>query len=177
MPIATDAKRTRLSNDLVGVAGVHFVAYRLSLRGLIVLPTIRNTAGIDLLVHDPRTNAQASVQVKTAQRFVSFWPTSRAGKCVKGPASYHVFLRWQSAKDTFEAFLESGDRVAGQVSANAEEYVRRGNKEFPFWQLPREESEKEKLRRAWIDWMPTLIASPREPLDAAVDSSSSSVAV
>lgn len=41
------SKATKIPNDLIGVAGVHFVAYRLSLRGLIVLPTIRNTAGID----------------------------------------------------------------------------------------------------------------------------------
>ncbi len=39
----------KLPNDLIGVTGVHFVAFKLSLRGLIVLPTIRNTAGIDFV--------------------------------------------------------------------------------------------------------------------------------
>ncbi len=36
-----DEAEQRLSNDLIGVAGVHFVAFKLSLQGLIVLPTIR----------------------------------------------------------------------------------------------------------------------------------------
>ena len=36
--------------SLVGAAGVHAVVSELSLRGLIALPTIRNTAGVDVIV-------------------------------------------------------------------------------------------------------------------------------
>jgi hypothetical protein len=39
---------------LIGAAGVHFVVSELSLRGLIALPTIRNTAGVDVLVTDKK---------------------------------------------------------------------------------------------------------------------------
>ncbi len=42
----------KLRNDLIGVAGVHFVVSELTLRGLIALPTIRNTAGIDIHVSE-----------------------------------------------------------------------------------------------------------------------------
>jgi hypothetical protein len=36
--------------SLVGAAGVHYVVSELSLRGLIALPTIRNTSGVDIVV-------------------------------------------------------------------------------------------------------------------------------
>jgi len=51
------------SKDLMGAAGVHFVAFKLSLRGFIALPTIRNTAGIDLLVKNTPTGGFASENV------------------------------------------------------------------------------------------------------------------
>jgi hypothetical protein len=56
----------KLPNDLIGVAGVHFVVYELTLRGLIALPTIRNTAGIDIIVSEPDDSGQANLQVKTS---------------------------------------------------------------------------------------------------------------
>jgi hypothetical protein len=144
----------KLSNDLIGVAGVHFVAFKLSLRGLIVLPTIRNTAGMDLLVNDPRTMGQASLQVKTSMQWVKFWPTSKFDKCLRGPRTFYVFLRYDSQAESFEAFLESGNRVAQQVEANAQDYRERGRKEFSFWRLPSAESEIDKLREAWCVWLP-----------------------
>jgi hypothetical protein len=55
----------KLPNDLIGIAGVHFVVSELTLRGLIALPTIRNTAGIDILVSEPDGADQAALQVKT----------------------------------------------------------------------------------------------------------------
>lgn len=39
----------KVTKTLLGIAGVHFVVSELSLRGLVALPTIRNTAGIDIL--------------------------------------------------------------------------------------------------------------------------------
>ena len=144
--------KARLTNDLIGVAGVHFVAYRLSLRGLIALPTIRNTAGIDLLVTDPRTGGQASLQVKTSMKKVKFWPTSKPGKCLRGAGCYYVFLRWVPGEKTFEAFLETADAVADQVAANAEDYRKRGRKEWSFWSLvPKKVQE---LADAWESWRP-----------------------
>lgn len=52
----------KLRKDLTGVAGVHFVVSKLTLRGLIALPTIRNTAGIDILVSETDGSGQASLQ-------------------------------------------------------------------------------------------------------------------
>ena len=132
----TKAKQ-KLPNDLIGVAGVHFVAFRLSFRGLIVLPTIRNTAGIDLLVNDPVTGGHASLQVKTSMKRVKIWSTSSSDKCLRRPHSFYVFLRCDRGEDTFEAFLESAECVAQQIEHNEAEDRVRGRKKFAYWQLPR----------------------------------------
>jgi len=42
-----------ISKELVGAAGVHYVASELSFRGMIALPTIRNTADMTLLLSVP----------------------------------------------------------------------------------------------------------------------------
>jgi hypothetical protein len=64
----------QLDKSLIGAAGVHFVVSELSLRGLIALPTIRNTAGIDVVVVNYDRTWHANLQVKTSKRKVSFWP-------------------------------------------------------------------------------------------------------
>jgi len=145
-----------LSNDLIGAAGVHYVVYRLSLRGLVALPTIRNTAGIDLLVSDPQTGAQASLQVKASSKRVTFWPTSRPTKIARGRDRYFVFLRYDRTRETFEGFIETADRVWAQVRANAADYTRRGRREFPHWRLPEGEAEQGLLRESWETWRPHL---------------------
>jgi len=147
----------KLPNDLIGVAGVHFVVSELTLRGLIALPTIRNTAGIDILVSEPDGSGQASIQVKTSLKKVDFWLTSRPEKCLTGPCSFYVFLRYLPEEKRFEAFLESGDEVAKQVRKNLKDYKKRGRKEFTYWTLPSTESKIEELRRKWETWRPPAI--------------------
>jgi len=147
----------KLSNDLIGVAGVHFVVSELTLRGLIALPTIRNTAGIDILVSEPEGSGQASLQVKTSLKKVDFWPTSRPEKCLKGPRSFYVFLRYIPEEKKFEAFLESGDEVTKQVRENLKDYRKRRRKEFTYWSLPSTDGEIKKLRERWDTWRPPKI--------------------
>lgn len=144
----------RLSNDLIGVAGVHFVVFRFSLRGLIVLPTIRNTAGIDLLVNDPRTGGQGALQVKASMKWVSFWPMSRPEKCLRGAQNAYVFLRFDGDEETFDAFLVDAESVFKQVSANVKDHRDRGRSEFPYWALPSNEEQIEELRAMWREWRP-----------------------
>lgn len=147
----------KLPNYLIGIAGVHFVASELTLRGLIALPTIRNTAGIDILVGEPDGSGQASLQVKTSSKKVNFWPTSRPEKCLKGQHSFYVFLRFLQEESRFEMFLESGDNVFKQVEENWEEYKKLGRREFPFWALPSSDSEIQVLREKWNTWRPPSV--------------------
>jgi hypothetical protein len=144
----------RLPNDLIGVAGVHFVVFKLSLRGLIVLPTIRNTAGIDLLVNDPRTGGQGALQVKASMRRVDYWPTSKPEKCLRGARNGYVFLRFDADAETFDAFFVDAETVLVQVMANVQHHRDRGRGEFPYFALPSSEEQAEELRRAWRSWRP-----------------------
>lgn len=148
----TEESNQRLPNDLIGVAGVHFVAFKLSLRGLIVLPTIRNTAGIDLLVNNPRTGGQAALQVKASMKWVKFWPTSKPEKCLRGVGNCYVFLRFDADAESFEAFLVDAETVFAQVTANVQDYRDRGRSDFPYFALPSSDEQVEELRRAWRSW-------------------------
>ena len=147
---------TKPTKSLIGVAGVHFVVSELSFRGLVALPTIRNTAGIDILVSEPDGSVQANLQIKTRSSQADYWPTSQPEKCLKGPRSFYVFVQYLPDEERFEAFLESGNNVAKQVQENLLYDKERGVKEFPYWELPSEE-EKEKLRKKWRNWRPPSI--------------------
>jgi len=144
----------KIPNDLIGVAGVHFIVSKLTLRGLIALPTIRNTAGIDILVSGPDGSAQANLQVKTSLKKVNFWPTSAPERCLNSPNSYCVFLRYLPERESFEVFLENSKNVTRQVNKNLEDYRTRGRKEFTYWSLPSNQKELQRLRRNWETWRP-----------------------
>ena len=145
---------TKVPNDLIGIADVHYVVSELSRRAL---PTIRNTAGTDIIVSKPDATAQAFLQVKTSLKKVKFWPVSRPEKCLKGPRSFYVFLRFLQDKNKFEAFVESGDEVIKQVQENLEDYKKRGKKEFTYWVLHSNDSDVQKLHERWNSWQPPLI--------------------
>ncbi len=145
------------TKTLIGAAGVHFVVSELSLRGLVALPTIRNTAGIDILVSEPDGSEQANLQVKTASYRRNHWPTSGPERCLKGSRSFYVFVRYLPDEKRFEAFLESGSNVAKQVQENLLDYRKQGLKDFTYWELPSGAKEREKLRKKWKNWRPPSI--------------------
>ncbi len=61
--------------SLTGSAGVHFVCAELCMHGLIALPTIRNTKGMDVVVLTQDGTFVANVQVKTLQKRFHFGPS------------------------------------------------------------------------------------------------------
>lgn len=82
----------RLKPDLVGNAGVMFVAAELSRRGLIALPTIRNTEGVDLIVSEPNGGPGVAIQVKTSQSPRKKWLLTKSSEKLKAPGLYYVFV-------------------------------------------------------------------------------------
>ena len=86
-------KSRKPDNALIGIAGVHFVVSELSLRGLVALPTIRNTAGIDVVVTCPDQDWHANLQVKTSKDKVAFWPIGDKFDAWNGACNYYVFVR------------------------------------------------------------------------------------
>ena len=142
----------RIHKDLIGTAGVHHVASELSLRGLVALPTIRNTAAADILVWSPATGKHAVLQVKTSQKMVKFWPVSGPNICLRGMRAYYIFLRLNEDTQCFEGFLESAKKVAVQVEQNLADQRQQGRKLFPFWALPENERSIKALARRWEQW-------------------------
>jgi hypothetical protein len=139
-----------LDKALIGAAGVHFVAAELSLRGLIALPTIRNTAGIDLVVVNKSGTWQANLQVKSSRSKVGFWPIGKHYESWRGPNNSYVFARYLKAEGRFEAFLETAQGVAEQVAARVADERARGLKEWaPCWYL---QGDNERVRRQWIEF-------------------------
>jgi hypothetical protein len=112
---------------------MHFVASELSLRGLIALPTIRNTAGIDIVVVNKSGTWQANLQVKTSRSKVSFWPVGTHYEKWRGQNNFYVFVRYLSAESRFEAFLESSNRVAEQLSVRSARDKGRVKDWAPCW--------------------------------------------
>jgi hypothetical protein len=151
------------SNALIGIAGVHYVVSELSRRGLIAMPTIRNTAGIDVLVAEPDGNGQAVLQVKSTgsvrvkEEGRQWWPTPEPEKCLSGSTAFYVFVRWREDLGKFEAFLENADAVAKQVRDNLVEDRKLGHKDFPCWGLPALAREQDQLAEKWRNWRPPRV--------------------
>jgi hypothetical protein len=88
------SQRTQ-SSQLTGVAGVHFVAARLSFLGFHAVPTTRNVRGPDLLVSAIDGSKGISVQVKT-----TMWAMRTRGRGRnKKPHHYEWDIGWGSARE------------------------------------------------------------------------------
>ena len=132
----------KVDNALIGAAGVHWVVSELSRRGLIALPTIRNTSGIDVLVANHDGSLHANLQVKTSQNRTSFWPIGHRYKNWQGKNNFYVFVRYLKMESRFEAFLETAARVAKEVDP---EWV-------PSWFLPKEKANRDRICRQWAEF-------------------------
>jgi len=140
-----------LSKDLTGIAGVHWVVSKLSMRGMVAMPTIRNTAGIDILVSSKDGKKMAFLQVKASANKVKFWPTPKHDKILDGKNCYYVFLRYIESEENFQAFMVSGAEVKKQVNENADYYSKKGRKEFPYFELYKEDEAA--YRRDWLEFV------------------------
>lgn len=138
MPVLQPTK----DKALIGAAGVHFVAAALSLRGLIALPTVRNTAGIDIVAVNTTGTWVANIQVKTSRSRVGFWPVSENFEHWTQPNNHYVFVRYVPKLETFEAFAETSVAVARQLRRRLKDEERRGLKKWaPCWYLEGKEGQ------------------------------------
>lgn len=138
--------------DLIGIAGVHWVVSELSLRGLVALPTVRNTVGADVVVLDPVTGDLASLQVKaSANPKNGFWLASPPAWIT--PSHFYVFLRRRSDNHGFEAYFDTAEAVAASIEATAEATRQRGRTNiWHSWVLPSAGPARDRLAQAWVDW-------------------------
>lgn len=101
-------KPKRSSTTLIGIAGVHYVVSELSRRGVIALPTVKNTAAYDIVAMNVEGTRHANIQVKTSGKRASFFPMPDANDVRSGPHDYYVFVRWLKEEQRFEGFLLKG---------------------------------------------------------------------
>lgn len=124
--------------SLVGAAGVHAVVSELSLRGLIALPTIRNTAGVDVIVSNKAGTWHANLQVKTSRSRVSFWPVGTKYAEWVSTNNYYIFLRFNQKTGKFEIFMESSEKVAENCAAGVKLEKEKGLKKWAPCFYPRD---------------------------------------
>ncbi|MBI2867752.1 MAG: hypothetical protein HYX97_05400, partial [Chloroflexi bacterium] len=144
----------KLSTFQINDLGARFVVAALTARGLVAVPTSRRTAGADVIVRELDGSAEAYLKVKASLKSPRLWPVSSAERCLKGPGTYYVFLRRPAGRDTFEAFLATGDEVARDVAEAAKGEKRPGGKPFMHWALPADEDAAKALRERWETWRP-----------------------
>jgi hypothetical protein len=151
-------KNRTIPSALVGIAGVHYVAAELSRRGLIALPTIRNTAGYDIIVATPDGKKHANIQVKTSQKRVNYWPMPPSERVCAKPKDYYVLVRWLPKEEKFEGFMLRG-REAKAAVRNAEkrqqEKIRNGSRKVVFSCVEiggKCEHLGKRWKRKWANW-------------------------
>jgi len=152
--IVRTRKAPEIRNDLVGIAGVHYVAFELSRRGMIALPTTRNTKGYDIIVVSSDGTRHANIQVKAAQKCPSFWPMQHFEKIRKEPNDWYVLVRG-ILKGAVECFLVSGQEARAQVKRVEEEDSKEGRAPFPCIYVGTKRAEagaKERWKSAWEAW-------------------------
>ncbi|MBI3206665.1 MAG: aspartate ammonia-lyase [Myxococcales bacterium] len=82
----------RLKADLAGNAGVMFVAAELGRRGLIALPTMRNTEGVDLIASEPLGGKSVAIQLKSTQSRGKKWLVTKKNETLSAPGLYYVLV-------------------------------------------------------------------------------------
>jgi len=88
----TRMKEKKQSSQLTGVAGVHFVASRLSFISFHAVPTTRNVSGPDLLVSSLDGSKSLTLQVKTTR-----WASRTRGR---GELKKPYELQWDVGRSS-----------------------------------------------------------------------------
>jgi hypothetical protein len=142
------AKPQRPDNALIGAAGVFYVASELSLRGLVALPTIKQTRAYDLIVTSADGKHHANIQVKTCGKKTNFWPTPAPEKIPTGPNDYYALVH--RVEGRFEAFLLASSEAKSTVEQVCKDCEERKKKLFPNIWIG--ESTGPRWKQQWDTW-------------------------
>jgi hypothetical protein len=117
-PLDSNDPMVQTSNALIGIAGVHYVVSELSRRGLVALPTIRNTAAYDVVVVRRDGTKHANLQVKTSSTKVTFFRMPPSEKVMAGRHDYYVLLRWDQKANSYDGLMLTGKEARDAVAAS-----------------------------------------------------------
>lgn len=147
-----------LSKALIGISGVHFVVSEFSRRGMVALPTIRNTTAYDIVVITPNGQKHANIQVKTSSKRVTFFPMPPSSKVRAGAHDYYVLLRWVETDSSFEGFMLSGRQAFKEVLRGEEfqnKRISQGTRKLVVPSVyvgPKVKGRADKWRKQWLTW-------------------------
>ncbi len=125
------------------------------MRGLIALPTIKNTAAYDIIVTSPDGLKHANIQVKTSSGRPGFWPICNSVAKVKTSSNdFYVLLRRTKDKADFEGFMLSGAEMKTELEGYMEYYAAKGQRSdnFSLCASLGSEEKNNRWRELWRTW-------------------------
>jgi hypothetical protein len=140
---------------LTGAAGVFHVASVFSMRGMIALPTIRNTAGYDIVVSSPDGLKHANIQVKTSAGRPKFWPVCQNLASVKTSSTdFYVLLRRSTDNSGFEGFMLSSGEMKAELEGDLAYRAARNQQpdKFSLCASLGDEVKNDRWREMWKVW-------------------------
>lgn len=116
----------RLSNQIVGNAGLYFICYKLSKLGWNVLPTSRNTKGVDIVIFSRDGKRMHTVQVKSLSKN----PPVPFGNSLNGLISEYLIICRNVSYEVPEIYISETNKIRN--------YIRQGRKEgrSSYWLRP-----------------------------------------
>jgi hypothetical protein len=103
------------NTTLIGIAGVHHVVSELSRRGMIALPTVKNTAAYDIVALNQAGTRHANIQVKASSKKVGFFPMPASDKIRIGEPEFFVLVRWLELGQRYQCYLLTGMQAKAEV--------------------------------------------------------------
>jgi hypothetical protein len=140
---------------LIGAAGVFHVSAELTMRRIIALPTIRNTAGYDIIATTQDGTRHANIQVKTSEHRPDSWPICEKLESVKdGPDDYYVLLCRNRSNDTFECYMLTGSEMKKGLMKEEEGYKAKGRerKFIRCSDFDKEGKDAARFEKQWKEW-------------------------
>ena len=157
---ATRKENRNKNNANIGIAGVHYVVSELAIRGVIALPTIRNTAGYDIIATSEDGLWHANIQVKASAKPGTSWVAPRGTEAdvrerfKHGPDDYYVLVR--RVDETWETYLLTGQQAYENVLTGVKEQLlkhhRQPDKVWPYFSTKNSPHGRELWARAWKEW-------------------------
>lgn len=145
---------------LTGIAGEYFVAGQLSWQGMIAGLTLRNNAGVDIVVSNPEGSNLANIQVKTRRSDkINGWLLGNKPLTIESRWSktFYVFVSFSSApenkivdyyiipKNTLNREVETLFKIWRRGKKKSGEKRRSNTRIFRLTELP----QFEKNKNAW----------------------------
>jgi hypothetical protein len=111
-----------MDKALVGACGVFHVSAELSRRGWIAMPTIRNTAGIDLIAS--KGDRTVTFQIKTNSHGKTDFPMSKSNEDMVDDNLYYAFVTLKGELERPDFYVIPSNIVADYIKKTHEAFVR-----------------------------------------------------